>query len=196
MDKVRTMDKNGFELSLHQFWTTAMKDIITVEAKRVISAYETGEINKNRNLIGKDLKEAVVVRLAALGYPVVTSDTLIIDLEYPKEITESRKKIKMAILLDLENAALAQAAVAKATRDAELALEKNKAKVIDAQGDAEANRIRSESLTPSILALKLNDALMALASGPNNTSIVIPYDALRQDGSMVDTSLIKQAVGK
>lgn len=128
-----------------------------------------------------------------LKYPVETADVLITNLDYPPEITDKRKAIKDAELQDLENAALAKAAVAKAKRDAELAAEQGKANLIKAQADAAANKIRASSLTPEILAVKQLETLVKLAEGQNNTVVVIPFDAIRP-GGMQDMLLTQEAI--
>ena len=189
---VNTGDVSGYQLSLEQFWKTAMLDVVQGAAKKVVAPYNTDVINVNRDKIEADIKTAVLANLKAAGYPVNTSNVLVANLDFPVEVTNARKAIKTAELKDLENAAIAKANVSKAKRDAELALEINKAKVIDAEGDAEVNRIKSESLTPEILTLKWQEALMALASGPNNSSVIVPYEAIRPE--LLDTTLIKAAV--
>ncbi len=190
--KVSNGDVSGFQLSFDKFWTTAMADVVVGAAKKVISPYETDAINVNRDKVEADIKTMVLSKLQEAKYPVKTSDILLVNLDYPPEVNASRKAIKAAELKDLENAATAKANLAAASRDAELALERNKAKLIDAEGDAAANRVRSESLTPNILKLKLYDSLMALAEGPNNTSTIVPYEAITP--SLMNSTLVRDAV--
>ena len=58
---------------------------------------------------------------------------------------------------------------------------------------AAANKIRSASLTPAILAVKQLETLVTLAQGTNNTVVVIPFDAIRP-GGLQDTILMKSAI--
>lgn len=185
-------DMIGYQLSFDLFWDLAMSDVVAGTSKRVVAPYITDDINDNRDKIEADIKEKTIAKLKAAGYPVTTSDVLVTNLDYPDEVTASRKAIKQAELKDLENAAIAKANVTQAARDAELALARNKAKLVDAQGDAAANFVRSESLTPAILALKWQEALIALANGPNNSSVIVPYEAVRPE--LLDTAILKQSV--
>lgn len=190
--KTKRGDINGYELSLSQFWDTAMSDIVSSITRNTVAEYSTDDIRANRSTICLDIKTEVISRLKALKYPVQTSDVLITNLDYPKEVTEMRKRIKNAELKELEDAAIAKAAVAKASRDAELAFAQNKAKLVDAEGDAAANRVRSESLTPAILAVKQLETLVQLAAGPNNNTVVIPFEALKT--GITETMLMKQSL--
>jgi len=177
--KVNRGDISGYELSLDAFYKTAMDDIVSSITRTVISPYKTDNIREKREEIRETVKQKVLARLAELKYPVATADVLITNLDYPKSVTAMRNRIKEADLQDLENAAIAKANVAKAKRDAELAAEKGKAQLVKAEADAAANRVRSTSLTPAILAVKQLETLVQLAEGENNTVVVIPFDAIR-----------------
>jgi regulator of protease activity HflC (stomatin/prohibitin superfamily) len=192
--RTRRGDIDGFELSLDQFYKIAMDDIVSSITRTTISAYKTDSIREKREEIRNTVKEKVIARLKILKYPVDTADVLITNLDYPIEITAMRKRIKNAELKDLENAAIAKAEVAKARRDAELAVEKGKAKLVQAEADAAANRVRSASLTPEIIMIKQIEMYEKLASGPNNTAVLIPFSAL---GSGIEkTMLLKDAIDK
>lgn len=180
--KVYRGDIEISELSLDRFFKTAMADILSSLTRGVISEYKTDNIREKREIIRLAIKQKFLKRMKELKYPVETADILITNLDYPGEITAMRGRIKQAELKDLENAALATAAVAKAKRDAELALERGKAQLVQAQADAAANKVRASSLTPEILAVKQLETLVTLAKGPNNTVVVIPFDAIRPGG--------------
>ena len=136
-------DVSGMELSLDQFYKIAMEDIVSSITRTTISVYKTDNIREKREEIRNSVKQKVIERLKTLNYPVETADVLITNIDYLPEITEMRKKIKNAELKDLENAAIAKAEVAKARRDAELAAEKGKARLVEAEADAAANRVRT-----------------------------------------------------
>jgi len=190
----RRGDLDGFELSLDQFYKIAMDDIVSSITRTTISAYKTDNIREQREEIRNTVKTKVIARLKELKYPVETADVLITNLDYPIEITAMRKRIKNAELKDLENAAIAKAEVAKARRDAELAVEKGKAKLVQAEADAAANRVRAASLTPEIIMIKQIEMYEKLASGPNNTAVLIPFSAL---GSGIEkTMLLKASIDK
>jgi regulator of protease activity HflC (stomatin/prohibitin superfamily) len=185
-------DVSGLELSLDQFYKLAMEDIVSSITRTAVSVYKTDNIREQREEIRNTIKKAVVARLNELKYPVETADVLITNLDYPKEITDMRNRIKNAELKDLENAAIAKAEVAKARRDAELAAEKGKARLVEAEADAAANRVRAESLTPEIIMVKQIEMYEKLASGPNNTAVLIPFSAL---GAGLDqTMLLRNSV--
>ncbi|NOY74969.1 MAG: hypothetical protein GXP32_04155 [Kiritimatiellaeota bacterium] len=187
-------DVSGMELSLDQFYKIAMDDIVSSITRSTISVYKTDNIREQREKIRNTVKSKVIARLKELKYPVQTADVLITNLDYPPEITTMRKKIKNAELKDLENAAIAKAEVAKARRDAELAVEKGKAKLVQAEADAAANKVRTASLTPEIIMIKQIEMYEKLATGPNNTAILIPFSAL---GSGIEkTMLIRNSVNR
>jgi regulator of protease activity HflC (stomatin/prohibitin superfamily) len=187
-------DVKGYELSLSQFWSTAMEDIVSSITRNTVSEYKTDDIRPNRKQISAQIKKEILARLKELKYPVQTSDVLITNLDYPEEVTSMRKAIKNAELKQLEDAALAKAAVAKADRNAEVELAKGKAALVKAQADAECNRVRSESLTPAVLSVKQLETLVELAQGQNNNTVIIPFEALRT--GLTDTVLMKQSLDK
>lgn len=189
------VDKNLFKLSLDQFFKTAMEDVLSSIARTVISPYVTDNIREKREGIRLEIKKRFLARMEGLKYPVQTVDVLITNLDYPPEITAKRKAIKDAELQDLENAALAKAAVAKAKRNAELETEKGKAQLVKAQADAAANKVRAASLTPEILAVKQLETLVKLAEGPNNTVVVIPFDAIRP-GGLQETLITRESIDR
>lgn len=192
--KVDEGDITGYKLSLDSFFKTTMEDILSSVTRTVISPYKTDNIREHREDIRQAIKEQFLDRLTKLNYPVETADVLVTNLDYPEEITKKRKAIKDAELQDVENAALAKAAVAKARRDAELEAERGKAALVKAQADAAANKVRASSLTPEILAVKQLETLVQLAEGVNNTVVVIPYEAIKP--GLTDTLLNREAVDR
>jgi regulator of protease activity HflC (stomatin/prohibitin superfamily) len=189
---VKKGEITGYQLSLDKFFKTAMEDMFSATARDIISPYVTDNIREKRAEIQKTVKEQFLTRLSKLNYPVETADVLITNLDYPKEVTAMRKKIKQEELRDLENAAIAKANVAKAKRNAELAAEQGKAQLVEAQADAAANKVRSESLTPAILAVKQLETLVELAKGDNNTVVVIPYDSIKTQNGNLQSMLLNR----
>lgn len=192
--KVNDGDMSGFELSLDKFYEIAMKDIISSSARDVISPYVTDSIREQRGPIQKAVRERVLDRFSKLGYPIFTADIMITNIDYPLEVTFMRKRIKQAELKDEENAALAKANVEAARRDAELAMERGKAELVRAQAKAKANSVIAASLTPEILMLKQYEAMERLADGPNNSALIIPYDAMQT--TWPQTASIQSALAK
>ena len=133
-----------------------------------------------------------MAKLEELNYPIATSDVMISNIDYPEQVTEMREKIKQEELRDLENAAIAKANISKARRNAELALEEGKAKIVAAKAEAEVNDIITNSLSPEILALRQFQALERLAAGPNNTAVVVPFQAINPE--FFNTVMLKEAV--
>lgn len=179
--KTNRKDISGYELSLENFYNMAVKDIVNSFTRLVISKYRTDDIKLHREEIRKNIKALVIKRLVELHYPLETVDILITNIDYPQSVTDMRKRIKQAQLKDQENAALAKAAVAKAERDAQIAQKQGEAEVIRASMKAKANKLIAESLTPNIIMLKQFEALEKLAKGPNNTVLIMPYDAIKQN---------------
>lgn len=193
--KIDRGDISGYQLSLDGFFKTAMADILSSITRQVVSPYITDNIREQREEITETIKQKFLARLKELKYPVETADVLVTNLDYPKEVTDKRNKIKQAELQDLENAAIAKADVASARRDAELAAEKGKAALVRAKADAAANKIRTASLTPEILMVKQLELFAELAKGPNNTTVVIPFQAIKP-GGMQDLMLNREAIEK
>lgn len=185
-------DADGYQLSLKQFWSTAMEDIVSSITRNTVSEYKTDDIRPNRKEIAAKLKAQVLARFKSAGYPIETSDFFITNLDYPDEVTNMRKAIKNAQLKEQENAAIAQASVAKAERDAEVALAEGKADLVRAEADAAVNRVRSESLTPQILKVKQIEAFLAAVKSQNNV-ILMPYEAMN-NGELSNTMLIRDTI--
>ena len=189
--KVSTGDMEGYQLSLDAFYKTAMKDIVRSNARTIVSPYITDNIREQRGTIEAEIRKRVIEKFQSLGYPVKTTDVLVSNLDYPKEVTDMRKAIKNAQLKDLENAAIAQAALTQAGRDDELAAEKGKAKVTRALAEAAANRKLSKSLTPAILQMEQIEMMKMIAQNSNKDMIIMPYDAMSGQG--INQALLKKA---
>jgi len=192
--KTNKGDIKGYELSLKKFYDMAVHDIISSITRTVVSKYKTDNIKDNREIIRNTIKKQVLERLSELKYPLETSDILITNLDYPTEVTNMRKKIKQAQLKDQENAALAKAAVAKAERDAQLAAKQGEADIVRASMKAKANKLISSSITSQILLMKQFETMERLANGPNNTVLIMPFDALKS--GMTNTLIQTQAIQK
>jgi len=183
-------DISGYQLSLDQFYKTAMKDIIRANARAVVADYTTDNVRESRNKIQGEVRARVLKRFSELKFPVSSTDIMISNLDYPDEITAQRKAIKNAQLEDEKQAALAKAAIEQAKRQAGIAREKGKAQIERAKADAMANDIRAKSLTPEIIQMRQWDVLESLAG--NGNMMIVPYEAL---GQSADAALIKGAMG-
>jgi regulator of protease activity HflC (stomatin/prohibitin superfamily) len=176
---ITTGDITGYQLSLVQFYNTAMKDIIRANTRSVVSKYSTDNIRESREKIQKEISSRVLKRFNSLGYPVTSTDIMVSNLDYPPEITMQRKAIKAAQLENEKQAALARAAIEQAKREAGIAREQGKAQVERARADATANKIRSESLTPQIIQMRQWDVLETIA-GKKGDLMIIPYGTIDQ----------------
>lgn len=192
---VRKGDLKGYQLSLQDFYVTAMKDIIRANSREVISPYVTDNIREARSEIQQLVKSRVMGRLIELNYPVETTDILISNLDYPPEVTAQRKAIKNAQLEDQKQAALAKAAIEQAKREASIAREKGKAKIEIARADAEANRIRASTLTEEIIRMRQWDVFEAGALSQTSV-ILLPYKAIGTDSELTDALLIRNSLEK
>lgn len=193
--RVKQGDLKGYQLSLQDFYTTAMKDIIRANSREVISPYITDSIRESRIEIQQLVKVRVLSRLEKLNYPVETTDILISNLDYPSEVTAQRKAIKNAQLEDEKQAALAKAAIEQAKREAAIAREKGKAKIEIAKADAQANRIRAATLTESIIRMRQWDVIEAGALS-ESAVILLPYKAIGNDNELTNALLLKNSIEK
>lgn len=191
--RVRQGDLKGYQLSLQDFYITAMKDIVRANSREVVSPYVTDNIRESRSEIQQLVKHRVLTRLQELNYPVETTDILISNLDYPAEVTTQRKAIKNAQLEDEKQAALAKAAIEQAKREAAIAREKGKAKVEIARADAEANRIRSQTLTEEIIRMRQWDVIEAGALS-DSAVILLPYKAIGSDNELTNALLLRNSL--
>ena len=196
--KVDTGDVTGFEISFQRFFSDTLEHLLSTVARAITAPYKTETIQSSRDEIQAVVLVKFVKEIDKAGFPIVISNLILTNINPPKEILDKRKRIKEAELQDEENAALAQAAVSQAKRDAELAAEKGKALLVEAQADAAANDVRAKSLTPEILAMKQLETLVKLAEGTNNMAIVIPYDAIKTglDQKLLRNSYVKELSDK
>ena len=186
---VNNGDVKGFQLSLDRFYITAMRDIIRAITRETVAQYSTDDVRESRGKIQETVNTNIRKRFKQLGYPIITTDIMISNLDYPPEITAQRKAIKNAQLENEKQAALARAAIAQAKREAGIAREQGKAKVEAAKADAAANKIRAESLTPEIIQMRQWDVLEQI--GGNGNLFIVPYKALDKT---VNAALIQQTL--
>lgn len=189
-------DKTVLQLSLEQFYKTAVSDIIRANARGIVSPYVTDNIRPARKVIEAAIKKEVLAKLKALGYPLATSDVMVSNLDYPDEVTTMRKAIKNAELKDQENAALAIATLAQAKRNEDIARENGKADIVKAQTTAACNKIISKSITANILADKQWNVLGEAAKGENNAIWVLPYEAMKTTDMMQNLTIKSGRVSK
>lgn len=182
-----------FVLSLDEFYKIAMRDVLRSTTRKDVSPYITDNIPRNRETIEQDIQTHVVERFLEMGLPVKTTAVMLSNLDYPPEVTNQRKAIKNAMLKDEEEAALAEARIAKALREEEIARWEGKASIVRAQTQAAQNMILSASITPAILANKQWETLDIMSRGPNNQTFVLPYEALKGTG-ITAAVLNKQAL--
>jgi len=187
---VKTGDITGYQLSLDQFYVTAMKDIIRANSRSIVSTYSTDSINGAREKIQKQIRERIIKRFKSLRYPVATTDIMVSNLDYPPEVTDQRNAIKKAQLENEKQAALATAAIEQAKRAAGIARERGKAKIEEAKADAESNRIRAKSLTPEIIQMRQWDVLENIG-GKDGDLMIVPFEDIRpsKQASMIGKSV-------
>jgi regulator of protease activity HflC (stomatin/prohibitin superfamily) len=182
-------------LSLDEFYKIAMKDVIRSNSRKKIQPYITDNIPRNREQIESAVQAVVIEKFTDMGLPVKTTAVMLSNVDYPKEVTDQRKAIKNAMLEDEKQAALAEAKIAKALRDEEIARWQGKAQIVKAKTEAAENMIKSASITPAILANKQWETLNNMSQGPNNQVFVLPYEALKNTGITAGV-LNKQALDK
>jgi regulator of protease activity HflC (stomatin/prohibitin superfamily) len=191
--EIKSGDIKGYQLSLDKFYATAMKDIVRANSRMVVSQYSTDSIRANRTEIQTKINDLIRNRFKKLGYPIHTTDIMVSNLDYPKEINDQRKAIKNAQLEDKKQEALSIAAIKQASRAEAIAVAEGKAAIARAYADAKSNEVRSKTLTPEIIQMKQWDVLESLAGKFGEGDVLImPYSSLSDKDSIMMRQAIKR----
>ena len=145
--------------SQEHFTSTVIQNDVRAVAREVAGQFETIKLLTSRGEFTKALRDALTAKWEPMGLDV--ENVSIQDIRYPESITDKY--------------AQAQAAeIAKAEAQNEQETEKVKAdtKRIKAEGEANANRALTESLTPEVLQQRYIDALRAI--GEKGNLVVVP----------------------
>lgn len=141
------------------FTETVIQNDVRATAREVAGQYDTMTMLTNRGEFTKGLRDALSTKWEKLGLDV--EQVSVQDVRYPKTITEKYAEAQAA-----------EVAKAQALNEQETAKVKAETKKIEAEGEAAANKVLSESLTPEVVQQHYIDALVSI--GKSGNLVVVP----------------------
>lgn len=141
------------------FTETVIQNDVRATAREVAGQYDTMTMLTNRGQFTKGLSDALSMKWGELGLQV--EQVSVQDVRYPKKIREQYTEAQAA-----------EVAKAQALNEQETARVKAETKRIEAEGEAAANKVLSESLTPEVVQQHYIDALVSI--GKNGNLVVVP----------------------
>lgn len=150
------------------FTSTVIQNDVRATAREVAGRYDTITMLTNRGEFTEGLRDALAVKWEKLGLTV--EQVSVQDVRYAGDITARYAEAQEA-----------EIAKAKALNQQEAAKVEAATKVIEAQGEADANRTLAESLTPEVIQQHYIDALTQIGSGGN--LVVVPEGSTPLVGS-------------
>lgn len=142
-----------------KFTSDVVLNDVRAVAREVAGKYDTMTLLTARGEFTKGIRDALTARWSELGLNV--ENVSVQDVRYP-EVIKSR----------YAEAQAAEIERAKALNAQETARVEAETMVIEAQGEADANRILSESLTPEVIQQHYIDALREI--GHDGNLVVVP----------------------
>lgn len=155
-------------------WKTIIIDSRVPQVfKEVTSKYPTAEITANREQLRIDTKARLTEELSPYDIHVV--DVFVKNLGFSEEYTKSIEAKQKQVQDALRQEAKIRESKAIANQKVETALGEAKANVARARGDATANRLRQQSLTPLLVQLRaietLNPGVQTIICPPQSVCI-------------------------
>ena len=141
------------------FTETVIQNDVRATAREVAGQYDTMTMLTNRGEFTKGLRDALSTKWEKLGLDV--EQVSVQDVRYPKTITEKYAEAQAA-----------EVAKAQALNEQETAKVQAETKRIEAEGEAAANKVLSESLTPEVVQQHYIDALVSI--GKSGNLVVVP----------------------
>ena len=141
------------------FTETVIQNDVRATAREVAGKYDTITMLTNRGEFTKGIREALSKKWDAIGLDV--EQVSVQDVRYDKTITDRYAEAQAA-----------EVAKAKALNDQETAKVQAETKRIEAEGEAAANKVLSESLTTEVVQQHYIDALISI--GKNGNLVVVP----------------------
>lgn len=141
------------------FTETVIQNDVRATAREVAGEYDTMTMLTNRGEFTKGLRDALSSKWEGLGLDV--EQVSVQDVRYPKTITSKYAEAQAA-----------EVAKAQALNEQETAKVQAETKRIEAEGEAAANKVLSESLTPEVVQQHYIDALISI--GKNGNLVVVP----------------------
>jgi regulator of protease activity HflC (stomatin/prohibitin superfamily) len=139
--------------------SAVIQNDVRATAREVAGRYDTMTMLTNRGEFTKGMTEALGEKWKKLGLDV--EQVSVQDIRYPETITSRYAEAQAA-----------ETAKQKALNDQETAKVQAETKRIEAEGEANANRVISESLTPEVLQQRYIEALESI--GEHGNLVVVP----------------------
>ena len=141
------------------FTSTVVQNDVRAVAREVAGQFQTITLLTSRGEFTKALKEALSKKWQSLGLEI--ENVSIQDIRYPKSITSKYAEAQAAEIMK-----------AQAENEQETARVQAETKLIEAEGEAKANHVLSESLTPEVVQQHYIEALEAI--GKSGNLVVVP----------------------
>lgn len=141
------------------FTETVIQNDVRATAREVAGKYDTMTMLTNRGEFTKGLRDALAEKWQKFGLSV--EQVSVQDVRYPETITKKYAEAQAA-----------EVAKAQALNEQETAKVKAETKRIEAEGEAAANKVLSDSLTPEVVQQHYIDALVTI--GENGNLVVVP----------------------
>lgn len=145
------------------FTETVIQNDVRATAREVAGKYDTMTMLTNRGEFTKGLRDALAAKWKKLGLDV--EQVSIQDVRYPSSITDRYAEAQAA-----------EVAKAKALNDQETAKVQAETKRIEAEGEAAANKVLAESLTPEVVQQHYIDALVSI--GNKGNLVIVPEGSM------------------
>lgn len=142
-----------------KFTSDVILNDVRAVAREVAGRYDTITLLTNRGEFTKGLRDALTTRWGDMGLNV--EQVSIQDVRYPDAIKDRYAEAQAA-----------EVAKSKALNEQETAKVEAQTKSIEAQGEADANRVVSESLTPEVIQQHYIDTLGEI--GKSGNLVVVP----------------------
>lgn len=150
------------------FTSSVIQNDVRATAREVAGKYDTVTMLTNRGEFTGGLRDALAKKWEKLG--LVVEQVSVQDVRYSGDITKRYAEAQEA-----------EIAKAKALNEQEAAKVKAETKVIEAKGEADANRTLAESLTTEVIQQHYIDALEKIGAGGN--LVVVPEGSTPLVGS-------------
>ena len=141
------------------FTSTYVQNDVRATAREVAGRFDTITLLTNRGEFTKALRESLEAKWEPLGLNI--EQVSVQDVRYPEEITSAYAKAQSA---EIERQ--------RAQNEQETAKVKAETKIIEAQAEAEANKVLTESLSDQVLQQHYIDALREI--GASGNLVVVP----------------------
>ena len=142
-----------------KFTSDVILNDVRAVAREVAGQYDTVTLLTARGEFTKGLRDALAERWSEMGLNV--EQVSVQDVRYPEAITNRYAEAQAA-----------EVAKAEAQNKQETAKVEAETKVIEAQGEADANRVLTESLTPEVIQQHYIETLAEIGKGGN--LVVVP----------------------